>query len=104
MMLGVGVGAYGASIFHLTTHAFFKALLFLAAGSVMHALHGETDMRKMGGLRHKMPSTFWTLLIGAAALAGILPTSGFFSKDAILARRAGRTTRCSMSSAWSRRC
>ena len=84
MMLGVGVGAYGASIFHLTTHAFFKALLFLAAGSVMHALHGELDIRKMGGLRHKMPATYLTFVIGAAALAGIAPLSGFFSKDAIL--------------------
>jgi NADH-quinone oxidoreductase subunit L len=85
MMLGVGVGAYGAAIFHLTTHAFFKALLFLAAGSVMHATHGELDIRKMGGLRDKLPATFRTFLIGAAALAGIPPLSGFFSKDAILA-------------------
>lgn len=84
MMLGVGVGAYGAAIFHLVTHAFFKALLFLAAGSVMHGLHGETDIRKMGGLRKKMPTTFITFLIGAMALAGIPPMSGFFSKDAIL--------------------
>jgi NADH-quinone oxidoreductase subunit L len=84
MMLGVGVGAYGAAIFHLTTHAFFKALLFLAAGSVMHATHGELDIRKMGGLRSKMPSTYRTFLIGAAALAGIPLLSGFFSKDAIL--------------------
>jgi NADH-quinone oxidoreductase subunit L len=85
MMLGVGVGAYGAAIFHLTTHAFFKALLFLGAGSVMHGLHGELDIRKMGGLRHKMPTTFRTFLIGSAALAGIPLLSGFFSKDAILA-------------------
>jgi NADH-quinone oxidoreductase subunit L len=84
MMMGVGVGAYGASIFHLTTHAFFKALLFLAAGSVMHGLHGETDMRKMGGLRSKMPSTYRTMFIGAMVLAGIPLLSGFFSKDAIL--------------------
>ena len=84
MMLGVGVGAYGAAIFHLTTHAFFKALLFLAAGSVMHATHGELDIRKMGGLRDKMPTTFRTFLIGAIALAGIPPLAGFFSKDAIL--------------------
>ena len=84
MMLGVGVGAYGAAIFHLTTHAFFKALLFLAAGSVMHATHGELDIRKMGGLRNKMPTTFITFLIGATALAGIPPLAGFFSKDAIL--------------------
>jgi NADH-quinone oxidoreductase subunit L len=84
MMMAVGVGAYSAAIFHLVTHAFFKALLFLAAGSVMHGLHGELDIRKMGGLRHKMPHTFRTFLIGAAALAGIVPLSGFFSKDAIL--------------------
>jgi NADH-quinone oxidoreductase subunit L len=85
MMLAVGVGAYGAAIFHLVTHAFFKALLFLAAGSVMHATHDVLDIRRMGGLRRKMPATFMTFLIGAAALAGIPPWSGFFSKDAILA-------------------
>lgn len=84
MMLAVGVGAYGAAIFHLVTHAFFKALLFLAAGSVMHATHGELDIRKMGGLRDKMPTTYRTFLIGAAALAGLPLMSGFFSKDAIL--------------------
>ncbi|MEZ4616342.1 MAG: NADH-quinone oxidoreductase subunit L [Caldilineaceae bacterium] len=84
MMLAVGVGAYGAAIFHLVTHAFFKALLFLAAGSVMHATHGELDIRKMGGLRDKMPTTFRTFMIGAAALAGLPLMSGFFSKDAIL--------------------
>jgi NADH-quinone oxidoreductase subunit L len=84
MMMGVGVGAYGAAIFHLTTHAFFKALLFLAAGSVMHALNGELYIRKMGGLRHKLPTTYRTFYVGAAALAGIPLLSGFFSKDAIL--------------------
>ena len=84
MMLAVGVGAYGAAIFHLITHAFFKALLFLAAGSVMHALDGELDIRRMGGLRKKMPITATTFLIGAAALAGVPLMSGFFSKDAIL--------------------
>lgn len=84
MMLGVGVGSYGAAVFHLTTHAFFKALLFLAAGSVMHATQGELDIRKMGGLRDKMPATFRTFLIGAIALAGIPPLAGFFSKDSIL--------------------
>jgi NADH-quinone oxidoreductase subunit L len=85
MMIGVGVGGYGAAIFHLLTHAFFKALLFLAAGSVMHALNGELDIRKMGGLRRKMPTTFWTFLIGASALAGIpFITAGYWSKDAIL--------------------
>jgi NADH-quinone oxidoreductase subunit L len=84
MFLAVGVGGYVAAMFHLTTHAFFKALLFLAAGSVMHALHGELDINKMGGLRHKMSITFWTFVIGAAALAGFPFLSGFFSKDAIL--------------------
>ena len=84
MMLGVGVAAYGASIFHLLTHAVFKALLFLAAGSVMHGLHGDTDMRKMGGLKAKMPATYWTFLAGTIALAGIPLTSGFLSKDGIL--------------------
>jgi NADH-quinone oxidoreductase subunit L len=84
MFLAVGVGAYASGIFHLMTHAFFKALLFLAAGSVMHALHGELDIRKMGNLRKKMPTTFWTYLVGALALAGIPLLSGFFSKDDIL--------------------
>jgi NADH-quinone oxidoreductase subunit L len=84
MFMAVGVGAYASGIFHLVTHASFKALLFLGAGSVMHALHGETDIRKMGNLRAKMPTTYWTFLIGAAALAGIPPLSGFFSKDEIL--------------------
>jgi NADH-quinone oxidoreductase subunit L len=84
MMLGVGVGGYAAGIFHLTTHAFFKALLFLAAGSVMHALAGELDIFKMGGLREKMPTTYRTFLWGAMALAGVPFLSGFFSKDEIL--------------------
>ncbi|MCU0503237.1 MAG: NADH-quinone oxidoreductase subunit L [Anaerolineae bacterium] len=84
MFMAVGVGAYTAAIFHLMTHAFFKALLFLAAGSVMHALAGEIDIRKMGNLRAKLPTTYWTYLIGAAALAGIPLFSGFFSKDEIL--------------------
>lgn len=84
MMLGVGVGGYAAGIFHLATHAFFKALLFLAAGSVMHALAGELNIFKMGGLREKMPTTFRTFLLGAMALAGFPLLSGFFSKDEIL--------------------
>ncbi len=84
MFVAVGVGAYAAGIFHLMTHAFFKALLFLSAGSVMHALHGELDIRKMGNLRTKLPVTYWTFVAGAAALAGIPLLSGFFSKDAIL--------------------
>ena len=95
MFLAVGVGAYAAAIFHLITHAFFKALLFLGAGSVMHALHGELDIRKMGNLREKLPTTYWTFLIGAAALAGIPLLSGFFSKDEILwSRLASHRSRC----------
>jgi NADH-quinone oxidoreductase subunit L len=85
MFLAMGVGAYSIGIFHLATHAFFKALMFLGAGSVMHALDGETDMRKMGGLRKVMPITGWTFLAGWLAISGIIPFSGFFSKDAILA-------------------
>ena len=84
MFLGCGVAAYSAAIFHLMTHAFFKALLFLAAGSVIHGLGGEQDMRKMGGLRKKLPVTFWTMTAGVVAIAGIWPLAGFFSKDAIL--------------------
>jgi NADH-quinone oxidoreductase subunit L len=86
MFLGVGVAAYAAGIFHLVTHAFFKALLFLGAGSVIHALHGEQDMRRMGGLRSSMPVTYWTMLAATLAIAGIPPLAGFFSKDEILWR------------------
>jgi NADH-quinone oxidoreductase subunit L len=85
MMLGVGVGAFAAGIFHLMTHAFFKSLLFLCAGSVIHALDGEQDMNLMGGLRHHMPITWLTMLIAALAISGIPPFAGFFSKDLILA-------------------
>jgi NADH-quinone oxidoreductase subunit L len=84
MFVGVGVGAYAAGMFHLVTHAFFKALLFLCAGSVMHALSGELDIFKMGGLRKKMPWTFATFLVGILALSGTPLLSGFFSKDEIL--------------------
>ncbi|HRA68198.1 MAG TPA: proton-conducting transporter membrane subunit, partial [Caldilinea sp.] len=84
MIAAAGLGAYGAALFHLVTHAFFKALLFLSAGSVMHATGGILDINRLGGLRHKMPTTYRTFLIGAAALAGIPLFSGFFSKDAIL--------------------
>ena len=84
MFLACGVAAYSAAIFHLMTHAFFKALLFLAAGSVIHALSGEQDMRKMGGLRQRIPITFWTMTAGVFAIAGIYPFAGFFSKDEIL--------------------
>jgi NADH-quinone oxidoreductase subunit L len=84
MFLACGVGAYAAGIFHLLTHAFFKALLFLAAGSVIHALSGEQDMRKMGGLRKRIPITFWTMTMGVFAIAGAPGWSAFFSKDEIL--------------------
>lgn len=86
MFLACGVGAYAAGIFHLFTHAFFKALLFLAAGSVIHALSGQQDMRWMGGLRTRTPITFWTMSAGVFAIAGIPPFAGFFSKDEILYR------------------
>ena len=85
MFVGVGVGAYAAGVFHLVTHAFFKALLFLGAGSVIHGLHGEQDLRNMGGLKSKMLTTTITFLIGALGLAGVPPLAGFFSKDEILA-------------------
>jgi len=84
MVLAAGVGAFGASVFHLMTHAFFKALLFLGAGSVIHALSGEQDIMKMGGLRRRLPWTHATFLIGTLALAGVPPLAGFFSKDEIL--------------------
>jgi NADH-quinone oxidoreductase subunit L len=85
MVMAVGLGGPTAAMFHLTTHAFFKALLFLGAGSVIHAMHHEQDIWKMGALRKKMPVTFWTFMVGTLALAGVWPLSGFFSKDAILA-------------------
>jgi len=84
MTVALGASAYAAGIFHLMTHAFFKAVLFLAAGSVIIALHHEQDMRRMGGLKARMPVTYWTLLLGAIASAGIPPFAGFFSKDAII--------------------
>jgi len=84
MFLALGVGAFTAAVFHLATHAFFKALLFLGSGSVIHGMSGEQDMRKMGGLKSKMPKTHLTMLIGCIAIAGIPPLAGFFSKDEIL--------------------
>jgi len=84
MFMACGVGAFASGIFHLMTHAFFKALLFMAAGSVMHALSGELDMRRMGGLKKELPRTYWTYLAGTIAIAGIFPFAGFFSKDEIL--------------------
>ena len=85
MFLGCGAGVFAAGIFHLMTHAFFKSLLFLAAGSVMHAMGGELDMRKMGGLRHKLKTTHATFLIATLAISGVPMFAGFFSKDEILA-------------------
>ncbi len=84
MFLAMGVGAYAAGIFHLYTHAFFKALLFLGSGAVIHALAGEQDMRRMGGLKKDLPITYWTFVVGAIAIAGVPPFAGFFSKDEIL--------------------
>jgi NADH-quinone oxidoreductase subunit L len=84
MFLAMGVGAFGAGIFHLYTHAFFKALLFLGSGAVIHALHGEQDIRNMGGLKRHLPITYWTFLLGSLAIAGVPLLSGFFSKDEIL--------------------
>ncbi len=84
MFIGVGVGAFFAGTMHLVTHAFFKACLFLCSGAVIHGLHGEQDMERMGGLRKYMPSTRWTFLIATIAITGIFPISGFFSKDEIL--------------------
>jgi NADH-quinone oxidoreductase subunit L len=84
MFLAAGMGAFGVAVFHLYTHAFFKALLFLGSGSVIHAMSGEQDMRRMGGLRKKIPWTFGTFLVGTLAIAGIPPLAGFFSKDEIL--------------------
>jgi len=86
MFLAMGVGAFGAGIFHLYTHAFFKALLFLGSGAVIHALAGEQDLRRMGGLKRALPVTYWTFLIGALAIAGVPGLAGFFSKDEILFR------------------
>jgi len=86
MFLGVGVTAFASGVFHIVTHSFFKALLFLGAGSVIHALSGEQDMRKMGGLKNKLPITFWTFFIACLAISGIPGFSGFFSKDQILGK------------------
>ena len=91
MFLGLGVGAYTGAVFHVMTHAFFKALLFLGAGSVIHAMGGEQDMRKMGGLGKFLPVTRATFLIGCIAIAGIPPFSGFFSKDEILSAAYGKS-------------
>ena len=89
MFVGVGVGAYSAGMFHVFTHAFFKACLFLCAGSVIHALHEEQDIRNMGGLLKKLPITGWTFILAWLAICGIPPLAGFFSKDAILSSAFG---------------
>jgi NADH-quinone oxidoreductase subunit L len=91
MFIALGLGAYTTAFFHVTTHAFFKALLFLGAGSVIHAMGGEQDIRFMGGLKDKIPTTYKTFLIGTIAIAGIPPLAGFFSKDEILAFAFGRS-------------
>src|SRR5205807_3922502 len=91
MFLACGVGAFVIGIFHVMTHAFFKALMFLGAGSVIHGMHHEQDMRKMGGLRKYMPYTYWTFLAGWLAICGIIPFSGFWSKDEILWNAASTT-------------
>src|ERR1043166_5681864 len=91
MVMGVGLGGPSQAMFHLSTHAFFKALLFLGAGSVIIAVHHEQDIWKMGGLRQRMPVTFWTFMAGTLALAGLWPFSGFFSKDSILAKAAEKS-------------
>jgi NADH-quinone oxidoreductase subunit L len=90
MVMAVGLSGPTPAMFHLTTHAFFKALLFLGAGSVIHGLHEEQDIWKMGGLKKKMPVTFWTFIIGTLALSGVPPLSGFYSKDSILAQALGQ--------------
>ena len=85
MFVALGMGAFSSAMFHVTTHAFFKALLFLSAGSVIHAMGGEQDIRNMGGLRKALPVTFWVFLIGTFAISGFPFLSGFFSKDEIFA-------------------
>ena len=90
MFVGVGIGAYPNGMFHLMTHAFFKALLFLGAGIVIHALSEEQDIRRMGGLARLLPRTYVAMIVGALALAGMPPLSGFFSKDGIMAAALAR--------------
>ena len=91
MVMACGIGAYHAALFHMVTHAGFKALLFLGAGSVIHGLHGEQNITKMGGLRNHMPITFWTMSIAVLAIMGVPPLSGFFSKDAIIVAAMGHS-------------
>ena len=94
MVMAVGVGSPNAAMYHLTTHAFFKAMLFLGAGSVIHALHHEQDIWKMGGLKTRLPATYRTFWIGTMALCGVWPFAGFFSKDAILSSALGNGAYC----------
>ncbi len=94
MFTAMGVGAFSAGAFHLMTHAFFKALLFLGSGSVIHAMGGEQDMRRMGALRQHLPITFATMGVGALAIAGVPPFAGFFSKDEILFRAFSKREPC----------
>ncbi len=100
MMIGAGTGAYVASVFHLMTHAFFKACLFLGAGAVIHALSGEQDIRKMGGLKKKLPITYWTFLVSTIAIAGFPPFAGFFSKDEILWSAISTASHADWASGW----
>src|SRR4030095_15551883 len=92
MFIAVGLGAYGSGLFHLMTHAFFKALLFMAAAIITHALSDEQDIRRMGGLARNLPWTYRAFLVGALSLAAVPPFSGFFSKDSILASAANAGT------------
>ena len=101
MFVGLGVGAYSAGLFHLTTHAFFKAMLFLCSGAVIHALHGEQDMRNMGGLLKKIPITGWCFIIGTISISGIPVFSGFFSKDEVIGASFGWTGPGALVLAWS---
>ena len=103
MFLAIGSGAYVAAIFHMITHAFFKGLLFLGSGSVIHGMEGEQDMRRMGGLRKKMPITAFTFMIGWLAIAGFPFFAGFFSKDEILLFAFDKSPSCGPS-AWSPPC
>jgi NADH-quinone oxidoreductase subunit L len=101
MFVALGVGALTAAMFHLFTHAFFKSLLFLGAGSVIHAVHSN-NMSDMGGLRKYMPATFWTFMIGTAALVGLFPFAGFWSKDEIIASAYYNATEDPAAAAWFR--
>ena len=92
MFLAMGVGAFGAGIFHLYTHAFFKACLFLGSGAVIHALHGEQDIRNMGGLKAGLPITYWTFLLGSLAIAGVPALAGFFSRTRFFSKPSRTAT------------